>query len=289
MVRNLVLALLLPACSVTLVKAERDLTLTADHVAGSKLVVRSHNGTLKIQGDPHVDKVQIEATLVCHGASQEEADARVAHAKVLAERADGTLTIRPEFPEERRPGDGASFVVRIPDVGSIVAETSNGGVKVILLAGDLRVQTSNGGVGVIDHEGPVEIETSNGGVLVRNIGGRVRAHTSNGEMVAENVRGATDLQSSNGGIQLALAGDQAGPVNVRTSNGSIGVTVGGDFRGPVWLKTSNGHLVVEDRAGRVTSKKLDKKERSGTVHVGEGGEKSTIQTSNGNVTFTIAK
>ena len=289
MVRNLVLALLLPACSVTLVRAERDLTLTADHVAGSKLIVRSQNGTLKIQGDPHIDKVQIEATLVCQGASQEEADARVVHAKVLAERSDGTLTIRPEFPGERRPADGASIVVRIPDAGSIVAETSNGGVKVLLLMGDLRIQTSNGGVGVIDHQGPVEIETSNGGILLRNIGGRVHARTSNGEMVAENVRGPADLQSSNGGIQLVLAGDQAGPVHARTSNGSIGVTVGGGFRGPVWLKTLNGALVVEDRAGRVTSKRLDKNRRSGTVHVGKGGEKSTIQTSNGNVRFTLGK
>jgi hypothetical protein len=290
MVRNLVLALLvLPACSVMTVKAERDVTLTADHVEGSKLVVRSQNGALKIQGDPHVDKVQIEATLVCRGVTQEEADARVAHAKVLAERADGTLTIRPEFPEELRSGDGASFVVRIPDASSIVAETSNGGVKVLVLAGDLRVRTSNGGVGVIDHEGPVEIETSNGGVLVRNIGGPVHARTSNGEMVAENVRGPADLRSSNGGLQLVLAGDQPGPVHVRTSNGSIGVRVGGGFLGPVWLKTSNGRLVIQDRFGRVTSGEPDKGKRSGTVQVGQGGERSTIQTSNGNVTFTIGK
>jgi len=289
MLRNLVLALLLPACSVASVRAERVLTLTADHVEGSKLVVRSRNGALKIQGDPHAVNVQIEAKLVCQGASQAEADARVVHAKVLAERSDGTLTIRPEFPGEIRPGDGASIVVRIPTASGIEAETSNGGVKVLLLAGDLRIRTSNGGVGVIDHEGPVEIETSNGGVLLRNIGGRVRARTSNGEMVAENVRGPADLQSSNGGIQLVLAGDQTGPVHARTSNGTIGVTVGGGFRGPVWLKTSNGSLVVEDRGGRVTSKKLDKSRRSGTVQVGTGGEKSTIQTSNGNVTFKIGK
>jgi len=289
MLRHLVLALLLPACSVASVRAERELTLTADHVGGSKLVVRSRNGALRIQGDPHADRVQIEAKIVCQGASQVEADARAVHAGVLAERADGTLTIRPEFPGEARPGDGASIVVRLPDAASIVAETSNDGVKVILLAGDLRVRTSNAGVGVIDHEGPVEIETSNGGILLRNIGGRVHARTSNGEMVAENVRGPADLQSSNGGIQLVLAGDQAGPIHARTSNGSIGVTVGGGFRGPVWLKTLNGALVVEDRGGRVTSKKLDKAKRSGTVHVGQGGEKSTIRTSNGNVTFTIGK
>ncbi|MHC4971534.1 MAG: DUF4097 family beta strand repeat-containing protein [Planctomycetota bacterium] len=290
MVRNLVLALLLPACSVVSgVKAERELTLTADHVPGSELVVRSSNGTLQIQGDPQADRVRIEATLVCVGATQAEADTRVAHAKVHAERTGDTLTIAPEFPDERRSGDGASFKVRLPDASRIVAETSNGSVKVILLGGDLRIRTSNGGVGVIDHKGPVEIETSNGGVLMRNISGRVRARTSNGEMVAENVGAPTDLKSSNGGIQLVLAADQAGPIHARTSNGAIGVTIGGAFRGPVWLKTSNGRLVVQDRFGRVTSKKLDKGKRSGTVHVGKGGEKSTIQTSNGNVTFTIGK
>ena len=95
MVRNLVLALLLPACSIASAKAERDVALTVDHVAGSKLVVQSQNGTLRVQGDPHLDKVQIEATLFCRGTSQVEADARVAHAKILAERVDGTLTIRP--------------------------------------------------------------------------------------------------------------------------------------------------------------------------------------------------
>jgi DUF4097 and DUF4098 domain-containing protein YvlB len=289
MLRYLALALLLPACNVTLFQAERDLTLTADHVPGSKLVVRSQNGMVQIQGDPNVDRVRIEATVRCRGKTQEEADARVVFAKILAEWTDGALTIRPEFPEERRSGDGASFKVRLPDASHIVAETSNGNVKVILLGGDLRIRTSNGGVGVIDHRGPVDIETSNGGVLMRNIGGPVRARTSNSEMVAENVGAPADLQSSNGGIQLALAGDQAGPVHVRTSNGALGVSVGGAFSGPVRLKTSNGHLIVKDRAGRVRQKKLEKGKRSGTVQVGEGGERSTLQTSNGSVTFTIGK
>lgn len=287
--RNLLLALLLPACSVvSTVKAERELTLTADHVPGSELVVRSNNGALRIQGDPHVDKVQIEAKLVCAGGNQAEADTRVVHARVRAERTGDTLSIWPEFPEERRSGDGASLTVRIPDAKSILAETSNGAVKVILLGGDLRIRTSNGGVGVIDHQGPVEIDTSNGGVLVRNIAGRVRAQTSNGEIVAEQVGGPTELESSNGGIQLVLAADQVGPIQARTSNGTIGVTVGHAFCGPVWMRTSNGHLVVEDRGNRVTKKALDKRRRSGTVHVGEGGEKSTIQTSNGNVRLTVA-
>lgn len=285
--RHLVLALLLPACSVTTFRAERELTLTADHVLGQALVVRSQNGGLKIQGD-RVSKVHVEAKLVCRGATQAEADARVAHAKILAGEADGTLTIRPEFPGGPRSGDGASIAVRTPDASRIVAETSNGGVKVILLGGDLRIRTSNGGIGVIDHEGPVDLETSNGSVLLRNIGGAVHARTSNGKMVAENVRGPADLQSSNGGIQLTLAPDQAGPVRAFTSNGTIGVTVGAAFRGPVWMKTSNGALVVEDKGGRVTRKELDKRKRSGTVYLGgRRGEKSTIQTSNGSVRLTI--
>jgi len=34
---------------------------------------------------------------------------------------------------------------------------------------------------------------------------------------------------------------------------------------------------------------IDRALRSGTVHVGQGGEKSTIQTSTGNVRFTIGR
>jgi hypothetical protein len=284
----LIAASLLPACGVSLVRAERDLTLSQAHVPRSQLVVRTHNGAIRIQGDPHAGAVTVAATLVCGGKTQAEADTRVVHASVAAERAaDGTLTVAPRFPGGPRPGDGASLSVRLPDASGTVAETTNGSVKVILLAGDLKITTSNGGIGVIDHGGPVQLETSNGGILARNIDGPVTATTSNGTIVAESIRGHARLQSSNGGITLTLAPDQAGPVSATTTNGVVAVSVGPAFTGRVQLKTSNGHLSVDDRAGRVVSKSLDK--RTGTIQVGEGGAASIVTTSNGNVRFVIRR
>ena len=70
----------------------------------------------------------------------------------------------------------------------VTFRTSNGGVKLIGVSGDVRGQTSNGGVD-IDLEGTawigegLDIETSNGGVKLavpENYSARLEARTENG-------------------------------------------------------------------------------------------------------------
>ena len=85
---------------------------------------------------------------------------------------------------------------------------------------------------------------------------------------------------------LSLHDDQGGPIDLDTSNGSITVRVGASFAGTVTLDTSNGSLTVRDHIGRISSQTISKS--YGKIVVGEGGEASRLDTSNGRIRFTIS-
>jgi hypothetical protein len=267
-------------------KADTDLSVTADHVSGSALYVDTSNGRIEVVAEPERPDVSIEARLRCRGATQADADARLAATELSVSRdADRRLVVKPVFPGSRRGGDGASIVIRIPDVHGAHLDTSNGSVVATMLTGHLVIDTSNGPVTVTDHDGTARVDTSNGSVTVTNLSGSLRADTSNGSISLQNVGGPVDADTSNAAITLALADDQSGPLRLDTSNGSIRVEVGAAFAGSVSFDTSNGSIHVDDQVGRVSSSTLSKSE--GRITVGAGGGASRLDTSNGSIHFKI--
>ncbi|MHC5001681.1 MAG: DUF4097 family beta strand repeat-containing protein [Planctomycetota bacterium] len=249
-------------------RAQRSMSTSAEHLAGTGIVVDSRNGSVRVIGDSASSGVTIDARLACGGATQAEADERVAAASIGVERtSDRTLRIEPVFPGGPRQNDGASITVTIPDAAGVRIHTSNGRVEVERLAGRLDVDTSNGRVTVDAQGGAVDVRTSNGPVEIRGGRGPVRVDTSNGS------------------VDVRLVGDGRGPVQVNTSNGSIALAVGEAFAGRVRMSTSNGTVRVSDDAGRVRSTDLGR--TRGAVVVGDGGEPSALYTSNGSVRLII--
>lgn len=277
------------ACGITTgsVRATKDVTLSAPHVAGQKFSVESRNGSVEVHGDPALSEVKIWARIVCGGKTKEEAERRLAETKVVAERdANGILQVVARFPAGRSlPNDGASIKVRMPDAKGGIVKTSNGNVTVTRIAGKVTVRTSNGRVQVTDLGGTVDVDTSNGNVRAVNIAGPLVVRTSNGTITAEGIQGRAKLISSNGNVHIVLT--RAGPLSVSTSNGTVDVTVGRRFLGTVSIGTSNGSIQVEDPAGRITSQHIRK--TSAKLQVGDGGDASSVTTSNGNVRFKIEK
>ena len=109
--------------------------------------------------------------------------------------------------------------------------------------------------------------------------------TSNGGITLENVDGPITADTSNGRIEVSLTAAQTGPLNLDTSNGSITVRVGPGFHGAVKLGTSNGSITVRDLAGRISEQTISRSR--GRIVVGEGGEPSRLDTSNGRIRFTV--
>lgn len=280
-------ACLLQACGMNMYKsAQRSVTATADRKAGAGLWVESRNGSVEVIADESAEQVEVTATIRCSGDTQDAADARVAKASLdVAYATSGQLTIKPVFPGGAQNNDGANIIVRLPSGNGATIKTSNGGVTVSKLGGELNVQTSNARVWVLDHNGPAVINTSNGGVEVQRLAGSLKVDTSNAKVEATDIGGPVTIDTSNGPIRLALRLDQAGPLKLDTSNNSITATVGPAFTGDVQFSTSNGRLTVKDSASRIRNQLLAKDK--GSISVGEGGANSVVDTSNGSITFEI--
>lgn len=281
--------LLLSGCSFTnnRFRAQKTTNLNTDHVPGSALEVRTHNGRVEVVAVPERTDVSIEAKLYARGNTMLEAEERLAATTLQVSRNDdGTLVIQPVFPEPRHGGDGASIMIEIPGVYGATLDTSNGSVYTYGLSGILTVGTSNGSVEVIDHEGDATLDTSNGSITVNDHVGSLHLDTSNGSVRLHNINGSVVADTSNGSIEVTLHDEQDGPLNLDTSNSSITVRVGAGFAGAVTLDTSNGSVTVRDDLGRITSQTVSK--TKGRIVVGEGGEPSRLDTSNGRIRFTIS-
>ena len=268
-------------------RSQMTMNLNSDHIAGSAVEVRSRNGRIEVIAAPNRTDVAITAKIYARGSTMAEAEERLAASTLLVSRTDdGTLLVEPKFPEPVRSGDGASILIEVPDANGATLRTSNGSVHTYGLTGALIVDTSNGSVEVVDHDGNTKVDTSNGSITVDDHVGALSADTSNGSIRINGLNGPVEADTSNGSIVLSLHDDQSGPIDLDTSNGSITVRVGASFAGTVTLDTSNGSVTVRDHLGRISSQTISKS--YGRIVVGEGGEPSRLDTSNGRIRFTIS-
>lgn len=224
-------------------------TITVPHVAGSRLDVRTRNGSVEVR-EGGVDTVQVTATI--RARSQD----RLAKTSVTTRRTDdGTLEVRVEWPDGPKRGEGASIVVVTPSARHVSAAGSNG--DILVHAADCK---------------EVDARSSNGNIVVHAPGASVKAASSNGEIELKGVSSA-DVATSNGRVSVELAPQSAGPLAIHTSNGPVDLTVGPAFGGVLRATTSNGPVHVA--APRALA-------RDGGFDFGPGAS-SVISTSNGSV------
>jgi hypothetical protein len=192
------------------------------HQAGMGLDVEAVNGNLIVKkgGDA---QVQIKAEFRC--VTQE----RLAMLRVTADRrADGTLVVRSEWPENRRSSEGCAFIITIPDAKGVKLASTNGGIIVEGLAGEAYLRTSNGGIDVTRHNGSIDAETKNGGIdveLTKAFAGEVDLKTSNGAVVIKGGQTMKYIDRKNTAARATINGGTT-VSRMRTSNGGILVTVG---------------------------------------------------------------
>jgi hypothetical protein len=212
--------------------------------AGTMTVDAAPNGGINVEGGPRND-VLVLAKVVAQAETQQRAR-QIAGAVNVSAAPDKVSSEGPSG-LGRREGWSVSYRLAVPTISSLSLKTTNGGislrdvdgqidfktvnggVKLTNPAGDVKGRTNNGGVDV-DLEGPgwkgegLDVETNNGGVHLR-IPEQYSAHletgTVNGGMNIDfplTVQGRVDREIS------ADLGSGGAPIRVRTHNGGVRIS-----------------------------------------------------------------
>ena len=130
---------------------------------------------------------------------------------------------------------------------------------------NLDLETTNGGISVEDVEGEIRVEATNGGLYLARLAGDVSGATTNGGLEIEltgkkwNGRGM-DVRSTNGGVSMEVPENYSANLEAGTVNGGISI----DF--PI---TVQGNLT-----------------RSIKATLGDGGPRIRVKTTNGGIHLT---
>ena len=209
--------------------------------AGTMTVNAEPNGGIQVDGGPRGD-ILVQAKVVAQAETQARAKQIADSVKVTATpsdvSADGPTGLG------RREGWSVSYRLAVPTVSM------------------LSLKTTNGGISIRDVDGEVEFRTVNGGVKLANMAGNVRGRTSNGgvdvDLEGPGWKGeGLDVETSNGGVHLRIPEQYSAHLETGTVNGGLNV----DFP-----------LTVQGRVDRQLS-----------ANLGSGGAPIRVRTHNGGV------
>jgi hypothetical protein len=218
----------------------REYTVTA---AGTMAIDASPNGGIEVLGGPRRD-ILVQAKVVAQAESQQRARQILSAVNVTA-APDKVTATGPD--SGRRESWSVSYRVAVPSIASLSLNTTNGGIVIRDVDGDLDFRTVNGGVKLTNLAGNVKGRTSNGGVDVDLDGPSWKGE-------------GLDVETSNGGVHLRIPEQYSARLETGTVNGGLNI----DF--PVQVQ------------GR-----LDRLDRQINIDIGGGGAPIRVRTHNGGV------
>lgn len=161
--------------------------------------------------------------------------------------------IRPDGPQSRgrnRTGWSVAFELFVPHESNLSLESTNGGISIVDVTGDMDFRTTNGGITLAEVAGDVRGRTTNGGIRV--------------ELDGEQWNGrGLDVQTTNGGVTLTMPEDYRAELETGTVNGGFRIDfpiilqgridrrrIRTDLNGggpPIRAVTTNGGVTVRRR------------------------------------------
>jgi hypothetical protein len=199
------------------------------------------NGGIKVEGQARQD-IQVLACVTATATTIEQA-------RAIAQRVEIVPTVdrvSAQGPQnlERRESWHVSYRLLVPNRSS------------------LSLRSTNGGIAIADVDGQIDFRTVNGGVSLTRVAGNVRGRTSNGGVDVD-LEGSTwngdglDVETENGGVRMSIPADYSARLETGTVNGRMNI----EF--PVTVQ------------GRMS--------RSIEAQLGSGGPLIKVRTSNGGV------
>ncbi|MCG3126866.1 MAG: hypothetical protein CHACPFDD_01721 [Phycisphaerae bacterium] len=298
--------LLISLCGcANLVSATRELDFAADWSSYERIDVETRNGRVTLEPGGG-DRARVTAVIRVRGRTLEEARAALDELSVAAEPSEDARALRVEFrcPEHlRNRSPGADLVVHVPRACPAEVRTSNGGIQIKEMSGELRLATSNGSIVARQVDGNVAARTSNGRVTLSHVRGKTEAVSSNGAVILEDVDGESHAETSNGAIELIncrgdvdlvtsngriiadVAPAETGNVAARTSNGSIELTLRTRMRAALDLGCSNGRIRPELGDLPLTIENMSSTQLRGVLGGSTAEGSIRARTSNGSITL----
>ncbi len=216
----------------------REITLKADRdviiVDGDK------NGGIRVEGWDRKE-ILVRAKVSVWNRSRREARELASDIDILT----SGRTIRAEGPSQRRRrGWSVSYRLMVPEQSNLSLETTNGGISIASVRGDIRFEATNGGIKLAEVGVDVHGQTTNGGLDIELSGKEWRGE-------------GLDVRTTNGGVTLEVPEDYSAELETGTVNGSIEV----DF--PITVQGTIGRRL--------------------TTELGDGGTRIRALTTNGGV------
>ncbi len=200
------------------------------------------NGGITVEG---WDRNEIRVRARVRTQARTEAEARELASEVRVHTDAGRIASEgPRNLDWDRRGWSVSYEVFVPRRTDLGLTSTNGGLRVTAVEGEMELSSTNGGISLQRVAGEVRGRTTNGGLDVRLAGDRW------------NGRGL-ELETTNGSVTLTLPEGYSARLETRTVNGGTRV----DF--PVTVQGRNGRRVEAD--------------------LGSGGPLIRIETTNGAV------
>ena len=216
-------------------------------LAGSGGVLRidaSPNGGVRVRAWDR-NEVKVEARVQARGDS--DSDAKELAAEVTVNASGRSVITRGPRTSGRRNWS-VSYVVWAPTASDLDLESTNGGIAVEGITGDVTAATTNGGIDLSGALGRVEAETTNGGItldLTRGSStGSISAETTNGSIdliIPEGRSAELEAETTNGGISVDF------PVQVQGRLGRRLRTTIGEGGPMIRLETTNGGIGIKRR------------------------------------------
>ncbi len=133
---------------------------------------------------------------------------------------------------------------------------------------------------MVPRDTDLDLASTNGGITIDGIRGELRFRTTNGGIHLESVGGDVEGRTTNGGVHIALTGatwDGKG-MAVQTTNGGVRLSVPGGYSAHLETATTNGGMNIDFPI--TVQGKIDRKL---SVDLGDGGPTIRITTTNGGV------
>jgi DUF4097 and DUF4098 domain-containing protein YvlB len=206
---------------------------------GGAVSIETFNGSIELRG---WEQNSVEVNGTKSASSKGALDA----VKIEVNATPGSVRIRAVRPPDFYRNMGVRFSIRVPRKALLdLISTSNGRIQVEDVECRARLHTSNGGIRVSRMKGEVEARTSNGTIEAQDVDGNVNLHTSNGAIRAETTHGSFEGTTSNGSITARLNDPAATwPVRAESSNGHIELTLDAQQLPEVRASTSNSSILV---------------------------------------------
>lgn len=228
------------------VEAKEAWTKTYKVKPGATVELREPNGRIRVEATDG-DEVAINATRVAKGPNDEAAKAALADVKINEKATADLVEI------ESNSSSGMSFRVskrvdydvKMPRNGQLTIRNTNGEIRVISVAGFVKIESTNGDIELTGIEKGAEVTATNGRVQIEmaRVGdGGLRCETTNGQIIVTVPAGAkANISASvvNGVVHT----ENLNIASPESNHRRLDATIGGG--GPaIRLSTTNGEVKI---------------------------------------------